>query len=63
MARRRKCGGCPKNDFGWCTIRAELRPGDAPACDYGLRIMRNAYSAEWMRKKHGFTKREERRHD
>ena len=49
MARRRTCGMCPKNDFGWRVVRAELRPGDAPACDYGRKQMRNAYMAGWMR--------------
>ena len=49
MARRRKCGHCPKNDFGWCTIHAELRPRDAPACDYRRKLIHNAYMAEYMR--------------
>ena len=61
MKRKRTCGRCPKNDFGWCVIRAELRPNDAPACDYGKKIMHNAYSAEWMRRKHGY--KERKRHD
>ena len=30
--RRRRCGVCPKFDKGWCPIRAEMRPPDAPAC-------------------------------
>ena len=53
MRRKRTCGQCPKNDFGWCVVRAEIRPPDAPACDYGKRMMYDAYNAEWMRKKHG----------
>ena len=57
MRRKLTCGRCPKTDFGWCVIRGELRPNDAPACDYGKKIMRNAYSAEWMRQKHGYKER------
>ena len=34
-----------------------MRPNDAPACDYGKKIMRNAYAAEWMRQKHGYKER------
>ena len=57
MARRRKCGHCQKNDFGWCTIRAELRPRDAPACDYGRKLMDNAYMATYMRERRKARKR------
>ncbi len=63
MRRKLTCGRCPKNDFGWCAIWAELRPRDAQVCDYGRKLIRNAYSAEWMRRKHGFKRKEERRHD
>ena len=59
MRRKKKCGSCPKFDRGWCTHRAEMRPPDAPPCEFGLRQMRNAYSAEWMRRKHGFKKKGE----
>ena len=48
--RKKTCGRCPKSDFGWCVIRAELRPNDASACDYGKKIMRNDYMARYMRR-------------
>lgn len=53
MKRKRTCGRCPKFERGWCVCRAEMRPPDAPVCDYGKRMMYNAYRAEWMRRKHG----------
>ena len=51
MARRLKCGRCPKIDFGWCPIRAEMRRRDAPVCDYGRKLMNNAYMAKYMRER------------
>lgn len=34
---------CPKWDRGWCVHRAEMRPPDAQACDFGLREMKKTY--------------------
>ena len=45
MARWRKCWDCPKNNFGWCTIRAELHPPDSPACGYMPKFMRELRKA------------------
>ena len=41
--RRRRCMVCPKWDRGWCVHRAEMRPPDAQACDFGLREMKKTY--------------------
>ena len=54
---------CPKWSNSYCPIKAMVMLGNAPACDYGRKLMYNAYAAEWMRRKHGFKKRKERRHD
>lgn len=36
-----RCMECPKHDAqgAWCPIRAERRPGRAPACQYGLGLI------------------------
>lgn len=41
--RRRRCMVCPKWDRGWCVHRAEMRPPDAQACDFGLHEMTKRY--------------------
>ena len=48
---RRPCGRCPKWDRGWCVHRAEMRPPDAPACDFGLHEMHKAYFRRYMAKR------------
>ena len=63
MARRRRCGACPKWMGGYCPIKAMVMLGSAPACDYGRKLMYNAYMAEYMRRRHGYKTRKEQRHD
>ena len=57
MKRKRTCGRCPRWSKCYCPIKAKLMLPDAPSCAYGERMMHNAYSAEWMRRKHGYKKR------
>lgn len=55
---RRRCEVCPKRDAnGTCLIKARWMAPLAPACDYGIKLMKNEYSAEWMRRVHGHRKR------
>lgn len=46
--RRRRCGVCPKWDRGWCVHLAEMRPPDAPGCDFGLHEMTKKYFREYV---------------
>lgn len=58
---RRPCRVCPKWHANYCPIKAQFMVPAHPACDYGIRLMNNAASAEWMRAKHGYrTKRKTR---
>ena len=54
--RRRRCGVCPKWDRGWCVHRAEMRPPDAPACDFGIAEMNRAYMRNYKSKRTNQTK-------
>lgn len=59
--RRWTCERCPKRDKnGVCVIYAKLMVPRAPACEYGRRMIGNAYAAEWMRRRHGHKKRTSR---
>ena len=49
--RRRRCMVCPKWDRGWCIHRAEMRPPDAPACDFGLHEMEKQYFRNYFAKR------------
>ena len=63
MSRRpRRCSVCPKFDRGWCVHRAEMRPPDAPSCEYGRKAMNNEISKEINRKRFGWKKRERKPH-
>lgn len=53
----RPCAVCPKFDHGWCVHLATMRPPDAPSCEWGRKKMNAEYSAEYMRRKFGWTKR------
>lgn len=45
----RKCGDCPKWVRCWCCIYAKWVSAGATACDYGRKLMYNAYMAAYMR--------------
>ena len=49
--RRRRCGVCPKWGCCWCVHRAEMRPPDAPACDFGLHEMEKQYFRNYFAKR------------
>lgn len=53
----RPCAVCPKFEHGWCVHLATMRPPDAPSCEWGRKKMNAEYSAEYMRRKFGWTKR------
>ena len=60
MARKshKTCLICPKRtDNGTCLIKECWIAPRHPVCDYGRRMIYNAYMAEYMRKKHGYTQR------
>lgn len=56
--RRRRCGACPIWGQGWCAHRAEIRPPDAPACDFGIHEMNKKYMRDYFanRRKKGTVK-------
>lgn len=52
------CEICPKRvSNGVCLIKGCWISPIHPVCDYGKRMIYNAYMAEYMRKKHGHKKR------
>lgn len=54
----RPCGICPLRDAnGWCAHLATTRPPNAPSCEWGRKKMNAEHSAEYMRRKFGWTKR------
>ena len=48
---KKKCGECPKWGKGWCAHLAKNMVAGHEACDFGRRLMHNAYMKEWMRRK------------
>ena len=59
MSRKpRPCGRCPKrNAHGVCLHLGQWISSLHASCSYGRYLMDNEYSAEYMRKRHGFKKR------
>lgn len=51
MSHKRPCSRCPVWYGGFCTIRGKRMVGQHDSCAYGRGLMRNAYSAKWMRRK------------
>lgn len=48
------CGECPKRErYGVCVIRAKFMVFDHPACDYGLRAIRNEIAKRLARIRRG----------
>lgn len=54
---RLTCCKCPKWGANWCPFRAEACVPAHPMCDIGHKLYTKAYSAAWMRQKHGFKMR------
>ena len=58
MSRKpRPCAVCPKFERGWCVHLAEMRPPDAPSCEYGRRKMNSQAAVEFNRRKFGYKPR------
>jgi len=59
MSRKpRPCGRCPKRDaHGDCLHLGQWISSLHPPCSYGRYLMKNEYSAEYMRKRRGSKKR------
>lgn len=56
--QRRRCRECPKRDEnGVCVVHAQWVSAFHPSCPYGRRMMNNAASAEYQRRKHGYKPR------
>ncbi|MBO7685246.1 MAG: hypothetical protein J6V72_02610 [Kiritimatiellae bacterium] len=55
----RTCERCPKYSRrnSTCAIYAQYMTPNHPVCEYGRRLMANAYMADWQRKKRGSKKR------
>lgn len=54
----RRCRECPKRDEnGVCVVHAQWVSAFHPSCPYGRRMMNNAASAEYQRRKHGYKPR------
>ena len=51
MSRRKTCGDCPKRVNGYCTAFAKTVTPMHPPCEYGKRMMYNAYMRKYLAKR------------
>lgn len=57
LRKPRPCAVCPVWSANWCAHLAKVMLPDAPSCEWGRKKMNAEYSAEYMRRKFGWTKR------
>ena len=55
--KRRTCSDCPLYDpkGRWCKSYAAWTNPGSPSCDYGRKLLQNAYAREWQRRRLGIT--------